>query len=83
MIHPLPFDGQICKDKDEAEVWFAGFKALITRGNYRKRRSESQCDIISSDSPHARAHRNSPSIAPFVSSSDFFVFSFYKALIAN
>ncbi|KAG6651025.1 hypothetical protein CIPAW_06G083300 [Carya illinoinensis] len=55
----------ICKDKDEAEVWFIGFKALISRGNYQKRRSDSRCDIVSSDSPHARTKRNSPSIAPF------------------
>ncbi|KAJ8628589.1 hypothetical protein MRB53_021912 [Persea americana] len=34
----------ICKDKDEAEVWFVGLKALVLHGNYRKLRSESKCD---------------------------------------
>ncbi|KAE8651753.1 PH, RCC1 and FYVE domains-containing protein 1-like isoform X1 [Cucumis sativus] len=54
----------ICKDKDEAEVWFVGLKALITRGNHRKWRVESRCESVSSDSPHARLRRNSPSITP-------------------
>ncbi|CAK9136370.1 unnamed protein product [Ilex paraguariensis] len=51
----------ICKDKDEAEVWFVGLKALIARGSYRKVRSEAKSDSISSDSPHAQ--RISPSSA--------------------
>ncbi|KAK1258524.1 hypothetical protein QJS04_geneDACA014853 [Acorus gramineus] len=34
----------ICKDKDEAEVWFVGLKALICRGNNRKWRTESKSD---------------------------------------
>lgn len=62
----LIVDGQICKDKDEAEVWFVGLKALITRGNYRKWRVESRCESISSDSPHARIRKNSPSTTPCV-----------------
>ncbi|KAH9698510.1 Regulator of chromosome condensation (RCC1) family with FYVE zinc finger domain-containing protein [Citrus sinensis] len=32
----------ICKDKDEAEVWFTGLKALISRSHYRKGRAESR-----------------------------------------
>ncbi|KAG6654320.1 hypothetical protein CIPAW_05G137000 [Carya illinoinensis] len=55
----------ICKDKEEAEVWFVGLKALITRGNYQKWRGESRSDSASSDSPHSRMRRNSPSITPF------------------
>ncbi|KAF5449663.1 hypothetical protein F2P56_030084 [Juglans regia] len=55
----------ICKDKEEAEVWFVGLKALITRGNYQKWRGESRCDSASSDSHHSRIRRNSPSITPF------------------
>ncbi|KAK9935169.1 hypothetical protein M0R45_022281 [Rubus argutus] len=57
----------ICKDKDEAEVWFVGLKALISRGSYRNFRSESRCDnSVSTDSPPARTRRSSPSIAPFI-----------------
>lgn len=58
--------GQICKDKDEAEVWFVGLKALITRGSYRRLRTDSRSDCVSSDSPRVR--RVSPSRAAFVSS---------------
>lgn len=54
----------ICKDKEEAEVWFAGLKALISRANY-KWKSESRCGSVSSDSLHSRTRRSSPSIAPF------------------
>lgn len=74
-LTPLPTNGQICKDKDEAEVWFVGLKALITRGNY-KWRSASRCDSVSSDSLHSRSRRNSPSIAPFVRSIDLSLFFF-------
>lgn len=67
----IPTNGQICKDKEEAEVWFAGLKALISRANY-KWKSESRCGSVSSDSLHSRTRRSSPSIAPFVSSSELF-----------
>ncbi|KAL6187678.1 hypothetical protein ACLB2K_039074 [Fragaria x ananassa] len=57
----------ICKDKDEAEVWFVGLKALINRGSYRDLRIESRSDnSISTDTPLARTRRSSPSIAPFI-----------------
>ncbi|XP_011075486.1 uncharacterized protein LOC105159953 isoform X1 [Sesamum indicum] len=39
----------ICKDKDEAEVWFAGLKALIARANYKKVRNEARHESASSD----------------------------------
>ncbi|KAL0385760.1 UNVERIFIED_CONTAM: PH, RCC1 and FYVE domains-containing protein 1 [Sesamum radiatum] len=39
----------ICKDKDEAEVWFAGLKALIARANYKKARNEARHESASSD----------------------------------
>ncbi|KAK1308581.1 Ultraviolet-B receptor UVR8 [Acorus calamus] len=55
----------ICKDKDEAEVWFVGLKALISRGNNRKWRTESKSDRASSDSPSAYTRRNFPSGSPF------------------
>ncbi|KAG4924210.1 hypothetical protein JHK87_049750 [Glycine soja] len=56
----------ICKDKDEAEIWFAGLKALVTRGNNRKWRFESRTDdSLYSDSPKSGTRRSTPSIAPF------------------
>ncbi|KAF8378430.1 hypothetical protein HHK36_029769 [Tetracentron sinense] len=61
----------ICKDKDEAEVWFVGLKALISRGNYHKWRSERKSASVSLDSPTTDTQRNSPSIAS-CGSSDIF-----------
>ncbi|XP_050375188.1 PH, RCC1 and FYVE domains-containing protein 1 [Argentina anserina] len=57
----------ICKDKDEAEVWFVGLKALINQGSYRNFRSESRSDNSkSTNTPLAHTRRSSPSIAPFI-----------------
>ncbi|KAJ4974536.1 hypothetical protein NE237_007710 [Protea cynaroides] len=50
----------ICKDKDEAEVWFVGLKALITRSFCHKSKSESRIDRISTDSPKYNTQRDSP-----------------------
>ncbi|KAL4387895.1 hypothetical protein GQ457_09G025770 [Hibiscus cannabinus] len=57
----------ICKDKDEAEVWFTGLKALISRGHNRKGRPESRSDGISSEatSPKEHTRRSSPLSSPF------------------
>ncbi|XVF24448.1 hypothetical protein REPUB_Repub13aG0128800 [Reevesia pubescens] len=57
----------ICKDKDEAEVWFTGLKALILRGHHRKGRAESKSDGVSSEATSPRAHtqRSSPLSSPF------------------
>ncbi|XP_012456234.1 PH, RCC1 and FYVE domains-containing protein 1 isoform X1 [Gossypium raimondii] len=57
----------ICKDKDEAEVWFTGLKALISRGHHRKGRPESRSDGVSSEatSPKAPTQRSSPLSSPF------------------
>ncbi|GMN41824.1 hypothetical protein TIFTF001_011043 [Ficus carica] len=55
----------MCKDKDEAEVWFVGLNALISRDNCRKWRNELISDNGSVDSPNTRTRRNSPSITPF------------------
>ncbi|ERM94419.1 hypothetical protein AMTR_s00010p00256680 [Amborella trichopoda] len=57
----------ICKDKDEAEVWFVGLKALISRGTHRKWRIESRSDRASSDtnSPSTYTRRNSPLGSPY------------------
>ncbi|KAL5761807.1 hypothetical protein ACOSP7_018071 [Xanthoceras sorbifolium] len=54
----------ICKDKDEAEVWFVGLKALITRGSNTKWQIDAR-NSTSSDSPHARTRKSSPSVTPF------------------
>ncbi|XVE53255.1 hypothetical protein DITRI_Ditri02bG0189500 [Diplodiscus trichospermus] len=54
----------ICKDKDEAEVWFIGLKELISRGTHRKGRSEVRTDNASVDSPQASNRKISP-ISPF------------------
>ncbi|KAL6547123.1 hypothetical protein OROMI_022844 [Orobanche minor] len=53
----------ICKDKDEAEVWFVGLKALIARGSIRKQRNESRSENALPDSPRGR--RVSPSNSSF------------------
>ncbi|XVF03360.1 hypothetical protein REPUB_Repub04eG0254300 [Reevesia pubescens] len=54
----------ICKDKDEAEVWFVGLKALISRGTYRKWKFEVRSECSSLDSPQLRNRKTSPS-SPF------------------
>ncbi|KAL2894301.1 PH RCC1 and FYVE domains-containing protein 1 [Bienertia sinuspersici] len=58
----------ICKDKDEAEVWFSGIKALILRTYQRKWRTESKSDSIPSEanSPRAYTRKSSPLHSPFV-----------------
>lgn len=58
----------ICKDKEEAEVWFVGLKALISRGQHRKWKTDSKSDgAASSDanSPSTYTRRNSPLSSPF------------------
>ncbi|XP_010269341.1 PREDICTED: uncharacterized protein LOC104606031 isoform X2 [Nelumbo nucifera] len=57
----------ICKDKDEAEVWFIGLKALISRSHHRKWRTESRSDGVSSgaNSPRTYTRRSSPLSSPF------------------
>ncbi|KAK9128947.1 hypothetical protein Syun_017744 [Stephania yunnanensis] len=57
----------ICKDKDEAEVWFVGLKALISRSHHRKWRTESRSDGVSSEatSPRTYTRRSSPLSSPF------------------
>ncbi|KAE8697058.1 hypothetical protein F3Y22_tig00110634pilonHSYRG00070 [Hibiscus syriacus] len=57
----------ICKDKDEAEVWFSGLKALISPSHQRKWRTESRSDGIPSEanSPRTYTRRSSPLHSPF------------------
>ncbi|GFP86184.1 ultraviolet-b receptor uvr8 [Phtheirospermum japonicum] len=50
----IPGQRTICKDKDEAEVWFVGLKALIARGNNRKLRKESRNENALPESPRGR-----------------------------
>ncbi|XP_058096545.1 PH, RCC1 and FYVE domains-containing protein 1-like [Magnolia sinica] len=63
----------ICKDKDEAEVWFVGLRALISRGNFSKWRTELKSDRASSDanSPSTGACGNSQLSSPPGSSDNF------------
>ncbi|XP_010454214.1 PREDICTED: uncharacterized protein LOC104736008 [Camelina sativa] len=63
----------ICKDKDEAEVWFSGLKALISRCHQRKWRTESRSDGTPSEanSPRTYTRRSSPLHSPFSSNDSF------------
>ncbi|KAJ6830331.1 uncharacterized protein M6B38_353840 [Iris pallida] len=58
----------ICKEKDEAEVWFVGLKALISHGNWRKWRVDStkgERTSTGTNSPKANTRKSSPSVTPF------------------
>ncbi|KAF3433430.1 hypothetical protein FNV43_RR24532 [Rhamnella rubrinervis] len=57
----------ICKDKDEAEVWFIGLKALISRCHHQKGRAELRSDGAPSEASSPRAHtqRSSPLSSQF------------------
>ncbi|XP_010519784.1 PREDICTED: bifunctional serine/threonine-protein kinase/NEDD4-like E3 ubiquitin-protein ligase [Tarenaya hassleriana] len=63
----------ICKDKDEAEVWFSGLKALISRCHQRRWRTESRSDGTPSEanSPRTYTRRSSPLHSPFSSNDGF------------
>lgn len=63
----------ICKDKEEAEVWFSGLKALISRSHQRKWRTDSRSDGIPSEanSPRTYTRRSSPLHSPFASVDSF------------
>ncbi|PWA68772.1 hypothetical protein CTI12_AA293890 [Artemisia annua] len=52
----------ICKDKDEAESWFAALRALISRNNSRNWKSMVTCDGLSSDASSDPLRRSSQSI---------------------
>jgi hypothetical protein len=57
---------QICKDKEEAEVWFFGLEALISGSRMLKSRSDGRIDTVSdASSPIARARKSSPLTSPF------------------
>ncbi|XP_010453304.1 PREDICTED: uncharacterized protein LOC104735251 [Camelina sativa] len=63
----------ICKDKDEAEVWFTGLKALVSHCHQRNRRTESRSDGTPSEanSPRTYTRRTSPLHSPFSSNDSF------------
>ncbi|KAM7269275.1 hypothetical protein ACFE04_024772 [Oxalis oulophora] len=56
----------ICKDKDEAEVWFVGLKELISHGG-RNWKPETS---TSSDTASHHSRRHSLSVAPFAYKND-------------
>lgn len=57
----------ICKDKDEAEIWFVGLRALISCRTHLKR-VESKGDRISdSSSSNSNSYKHSPLTLQFVS----------------
>ncbi|GMH01708.1 hypothetical protein Nepgr_003547 [Nepenthes gracilis] len=49
----------ICKDKDEAEVWFVGLKSLISNSSWRPWRTEARESSASSDSSNAQKNNQS------------------------
>ncbi|EFJ18977.1 hypothetical protein SELMODRAFT_112120 [Selaginella moellendorffii] len=57
----------ICKDKDEAEVWFVGLKALVSGGQLSRLRfdSRSECGPPSDSNSPATWSRISPASSPF------------------
>lgn len=63
----LPAAHQICKDKDEAEVWFVGLKALVTGSQSRKKVDSRTDGVLGFDaqSPVNRTRRTSPLGSPF------------------
>ncbi|RXH78343.1 hypothetical protein DVH24_001861, partial [Malus domestica] len=46
----------ICKDKAEAEIWFAGLKAVITSGKERSRRSQSDISDLQDSAESVHGH---------------------------
>ncbi|GAB2212088.1 hypothetical protein Droror1_Dr00025433, partial [Drosera rotundifolia] len=57
----------ICKDRDEAEVWFSGLKTLISRSHQRKWKAEARSEGFSSEvnSPQTFTRSSSPLGSPF------------------
>ncbi|GMP97043.1 hypothetical protein CsSME_00045449 [Camellia sinensis var. sinensis] len=75
----------ICKDKYDAEQWFIGLKALISRGHQRKWRTESRSDGIPSEanSPRTYTRRSSPLNSPFGSGDSLQKVSFIRQTSNN
>ncbi|KAI5058394.1 hypothetical protein GOP47_0026564 [Adiantum capillus-veneris] len=51
----------ICKDREEAEVWFTGLRSLISGGQIRKSKSDSS----DANSPVGHARKSSPLMSSF------------------
>ncbi|CAH9078694.1 unnamed protein product [Cuscuta europaea] len=62
----------ICKDKDEAEIWFIALRALISPDSCEKWRSAIRRHSTSSDSSSALTQQRSQSISLTGSSNDIF-----------
>ncbi|KAL8457412.1 hypothetical protein ACS0TY_035317 [Phlomoides rotata] len=57
----------VCKDKYEAETWFVALKALISRGNFQKWRTEIRIDGALSDCSSDQAENNFQSVQSYSS----------------
>jgi hypothetical protein len=67
--HTCVFSIQICKDKEEAEVWFCGLEALISGCQMRKLRSDGKIERTSdTSSPIGWTRRTLQLSSPFGSS---------------
>ncbi|XP_039007891.1 PH, RCC1 and FYVE domains-containing protein 1-like [Hibiscus syriacus] len=58
----------ICKNRDEAELWFTALRVLISEGDNRRRKSDSTSDNTSTESQSSCTQRNSVSIVSRTSS---------------
>ncbi|KAK8710724.1 hypothetical protein V6N13_146037 [Hibiscus sabdariffa] len=58
----------ICKDRDEAELWFTALRVLISEGDNRRRKSDSTSDNTSTESQCSCTQRNSVSNVSLASS---------------
>lgn len=50
---------QVCKNKDEAEIWFVALTALLSRGNCQIWRNKGRSHSVSSDGSSSLTERNS------------------------
>uniref|UniRef100_A0A803MYA4 PH domain-containing protein n=1 Tax=Chenopodium quinoa TaxID=63459 RepID=A0A803MYA4_CHEQI len=73
----------ICKDKDEAEVWFTGLKALISRYHRRPRVDPRSGLSSEANSPKVQTQRSSPLSSPFGSGDGSQKVVFCSFLIAD
>ncbi len=64
----MVFNAQICKDKDEAEVWFVGLEVAISRAHLQTPRFHSEIEDVpsfGSMSPYLPTRKSSPLISRF------------------
>lgn len=63
IIYIVNYCFQICKDKEQAEIWFVGLKALISGSQFLKLYTDSRSDgglPSNSSSPAGYARRKQP-----------------------